>query len=330
MNIFLLILSLALVALLVFLFGKLKNEKEFREKIRVEDALKHIYTSNKENIPATLNSVKGHQRISDKAAVSLIKTLLDSNLARQKKSQLFLTEEGKKYALNIIKNHRLWERYLADESGLSEEKWHEEAEKMEHKLTEKERRELRKKLGNPLRDPHGDAIPSEEEDDFEIAGEQLSEIETTGKYKVVHVEDEPYEIYKEILNLQIYPQMPIEVIDINENNILIKTEHGALAVPKSVATNISVAKVETELLEGLEKLASLKVGESGIVVKLSERLRGVARRRLLDLGIIPGSKIKVMYENVSGNPRAYEIKNTLIALRNDIAEQIYVRKEENG
>ncbi len=330
MNIFLLILLLALLTGFVFLFGKLKSEREFREKIRVEDALKHIYTSNKENIPATLNSIKGHQKISDQSALKIIKTLIDSKLAERKKNQLFLTEEGKKYALNIIKNHRLWERYLAEESGLDEEHWHKEAEKMEHKLTEKERRELRKKLGNPLRDPHGDAIPSEEEDDFEIAGEQLSEIETTGKYKVVHVEDEPHEIYKEILKLQIYPQMPVEVTGINENSVTIKTEHGTLAIPKSVATNISVAKVETELLEGLQKLDSLKVGESGIVVKLSERLRGVARRRLLDLGIIPGSKIKVMYENVSGNPRAYEIKNTLIALRNDIAEQIFVRKEENG
>ncbi len=323
------VVILTVLAISVFLFKKWETGKKMREKIRLEDALKHIYNSNKENIPATLNSIKGHQKISDKYALDVIANLLKSKLVFREKNQLFLTDEGKKYALNVIRNHRLWERFLADESGLGEEHWHAEAEKMEHVLTEKERKELRKKLGNPLLDPHGDIIPGEDDDDYELPGEQLSEITETGKYKITHVEDEPKEIYSEILKKELFPQMPIKVVGIGDDEISLKTERGDFEVSKSIAANISVKRAEEDLMENIKKLSSLDVGETATVVKLSERLRGSNRRRLLDLGIIPGSKIKVMYENISGNPRAYEVKNTLIALRNDIADLIFVKELEN-
>ncbi len=330
MEIFPAMLILLVILIAIYIYRKWQTGKTLRAKIRLEDALKHIYTSNKENTPATLNSIKGHQKISDKSALEIIADLLNGKLAFREKNQLFLTEKGKKYALNVIRNHRLWERFLADETGLEEERWHDEAEKMEHKLTEKERKELRKKLGNPLLDPHGDVIPGEDEHDYKLSGEPLSEISEPGKFKITHVEDEPKEIYKEILKLNLYPGMLVEITDLNDEGFALKTESGKLFVPKTLAVNLTVTQAEEGIIEEVRKLTELSVGEEAEVVKLSEKLRGSNRRRLLDLGIIPGSKIKVMYENVSGNPRAYEVKNTLVALRNDIADLILVKGKENA
>ncbi len=330
MNFALLILTFITLFIILLLARKIKSGKAERAKIRLEDALKHIYNSNKEDTPATLNSIKGHQKISDKSALEIIGNLLKSGLAYRKKNQLFLTEEGKKYALNIIKNHRLWERFLADESGLEEKHWHIEAEKMEHRLTEKERKELRRKLGNPLRDPHGDIIPGEEDDDYDIPGELLSEVTSLGKYKIIHVEDEPSEIYGQLVEYQLFPKTLVEVLSVAEDKITLKTERGIISLEKSLAANLSVVPAEEEFVENTKRLSELKVGEKATVVKLSEKLRGSNRRRLLDLGIIPGSKIEVMYENISGNPRAYNVKNTLIALRNDMADLVLVKEEENA
>ena len=322
---------LLLIILIVLFFIAIQHwqkGKDLRKKTLLEDTLKHIYMSNKDEIPATLDSIKGHQKISDKSALDIIGHLIKNKLVVRRKNTLYVTDEGKKYALNIIRNHRLWERYLAEESGVKVEDWHIEAEKMEHKLTDEQRLELRKKLGNPLKDPHGDVIPGEAEDDFEICGEQLSEITLPGNYKIMHIEDEPHEVYMQILSKNLFPGMVIEVVEINNQEMKIKTLEDEFSITKTLAYNINVVPTEENLLEGIKKLSELKIGEEAVVVKISEKIRGTKRRRLLDLGIIPGSKIKVMYENISGNPRAYEVKNTLIALRNDTASEIYVKEND--
>ncbi len=71
-----------------------------------------------------------------------------------------LTPAGQESALHIIRAHRLWERYLADETGFSEAEWHAQAEFLEHELEPSDVNALSAQLGNPLHDPHGDPIPT--------------------------------------------------------------------------------------------------------------------------------------------------------------------------
>ena len=59
-----------------------------------------------------------------------------------------LTNEGRSYALRMIRVHRLWERYLADETGLAETEWHRRAEKLEHNMTEQEAEALAASAGH--------------------------------------------------------------------------------------------------------------------------------------------------------------------------------------
>ena len=77
---------------------------------------------------------------------------------------LQLSSEGRSYALRIIRIHRLWEKYLADETGVDEREWHHSAEEFEHKLTPTDADALAAQIGNPVFDPHGDPIPSTDGD----------------------------------------------------------------------------------------------------------------------------------------------------------------------
>jgi DtxR family Mn-dependent transcriptional regulator len=72
-------------------------------------------------------------------------------------------------------------------------------------------------------------------------------------------------------------------------------------------------------------LAALKPGQQGVVMRLSPQCRGPERRRLLDLGILPGTVITAEMVSPGGDPTAYRIRGALIALRREQARLIYIR-----
>jgi DtxR family Mn-dependent transcriptional regulator len=75
-----------------------------------------------------------------------------------------LTDAGRRVALEVIRHHRLIESYLADALGMPWDRVHDEAEVLEHYISEELERRIAAKLGDPSRDPHGDPIPSAELD----------------------------------------------------------------------------------------------------------------------------------------------------------------------
>lgn len=72
----------------------------------------------------------------------------------------------------------------------------------------------------------------------------------------------------------------------------------------------------------IKKLSELKIGEKAVIVNIN--LNGLTRRRLFDLGFIPGTVITVVLESPFGDPVAYLVRNTVIALRKDESEKIEV------
>jgi DtxR family Mn-dependent transcriptional regulator len=96
-----------------------------------------------------------------------------------------------------------------------------------------------------------------------------------------------------------------------------------------VAANISVVPIPNQNIEQVQigmPLNDLNPGERGQVVALSPRLRGADRRRMMDLGILPGTTIEVEMISPSGDPTAYKVRGALIALRKDQARLIRVEK----
>ncbi|MGC9328449.1 MAG: FeoA family protein, partial [Candidatus Hinthialibacter sp.] len=95
-----------------------------------------------------------------------------------------------------------------------------------------------------------------------------------------------------------------------------------------VASRIMAIPLSAEKIEEIcnDTLSSLQIGETGKVVRFSPNCRGIERRRLMDLGIIPGTLIRADLNSPFGDPKAYFVRETSIALRNKLAEQIYVEK----
>ena len=157
-------LILILVAVAVFwprrgLLARWRQAIELAAACR-EDALKHILKSEANGRVPTLESIAGALHITTGSAARLLDELASHDLLTFEGGQLRLRPAGREMGLHVLRAHRLWESYLAEETGIAEDEWHRRAERQEHLLTPAQTRALAARLGHPTRDPHGDVIPS--------------------------------------------------------------------------------------------------------------------------------------------------------------------------
>ena len=242
-------------------------------------------------------------------------------------NQFHLTDAGSKTATQIVRAHRLWERYLADATGYEEVDWHQQADRLEHKLTTADIDRLSARLGHPTHDPHGDPIPTPRGEFIPHGGIPLSDLKVQTSARIVHIEDEPDVIYAQILAEDLHPNMVVEIDEVSTNRIRFWTDDQEHVLAPIVAANISVIPLvdisEEKELTGVP-LDTLQPGEKGKVTAISPLSRGMERRRLFDLGIIPGTEIRVEMDSPGGDPTAYRIRGSLIALRSAQAKLIHV------
>ena len=107
-----------------------------------------------------------------------------------------LTPQGMRVALEVVRHHRLLELFLARELGLPWDKVHEEADVLEHVLSEELEALIAAKLGHPTRDPHGDPIPSAELELGEDTTVSLSDVEPGSRAVLVRVSDSDPEMLR--------------------------------------------------------------------------------------------------------------------------------------
>jgi len=298
------------------------------ERVLAEDALKHLYDHEYNSVDSSLNSLKGSLSIKGDEAAKLISKLEERGLIESHHGKIKLTSKGRSYALRIIRIHRLWERYLADNTSVDETEWHSLAEDKEHQISSEDANLLAAKLGNPLLDPHGDPIPTESGDIPKQKGIHLNNLEDGKFATIIHIEDEPKEIFAQISAQGLYPGSQIRVIENQKERIRFEVNGDECVLAPVFASNILVVPIlETEKTdESFEPLSAVDVGEEVEVVGLSRALRGQQRRRMLDFGIVPGTKIKPQLESLGGDPTAYEIRGTTIALRKNQSDKIFIRR----
>lgn len=328
------------IVLMIYLLVKPENglitllikNKSANQKNLLEDALKFIYNCEYNKINCTLNSIAGNLNISADVAAGIVAKLQNMGLLQVDKDYLALTSEGKSYALRVIRVHRLWEKFLADETSMTEKEWHKAAEEIEHKLTKEEADKLAAQIGNPVFDPHGDPIPTASGEIPEKVGKHLTEMQPGEMATIIHIEDEPHAIYSQILAEGLYPGMQIRMIEVNDKRVKFEANGEECILSPLIAKSITIGPIKFEKpVEGkLKTLSHLKVGEKGIVMGIAKSLRGQQRRRLMDLGIVPGTEIEAELESVSGDPVAYRVRGATIALRKEQADKIYLVKEEEN
>lgn len=303
-----------------------KKSRYANKKVLIEDALKYLYNCEYNNSTCSLNGIAGNLSISADDATDIISRLESMGLVSVKKDELNLTSEGRSYALRVIRVHRLWEKYLADETSVKEDEWHLKAEELEHTLTPEQADKLAAQIGNPVFDPHGDPIPSASGDIPVKKGKSLAEMKVGEFANIIHIEDEPYTIYSQLLAEGLYPGMQIRMIELSDKRIKFVANGEECILSPLIAKNITVGVLKFEKkIEGKYKtLSSLKVGEEGTILGIAKSLRGQQRRRLMDLGIVPGTKIETELESLTGDPVAYRVRGTTVALRKQQTEKIYL------
>lgn len=328
--------TLILLVLILFIFypkhGVAFHWKKLRlnsKRVKIEDALKHLYNCEYNGMTCTINSLAGNLSIKTNAAAELIKKLEKMNLLTVSGEALVLTPEGRNYALRIIRVHRLWERYLADETGLAELEWHDQAEITEHLISPKEADALAAQIGNPLFDPHGDPIPSADGLIPSKKGIPITDLKTNDIGKIVHIEDEPLTIYSQLIALGLYVGEQVRVVEKEKEKFVFEANGELCVLAPSFANNITVTHIPDQKLIKIpfRKLSDLKIGEVGTVIGLSKALRGQQRRRILDLGVVPGTEISAELESPGGDPTGYKIRGATIALRKDQANKIFIQNE---
>jgi DtxR family Mn-dependent transcriptional regulator len=332
MNTAIILFLLVLLAALVFwprlgLLARWRQSRQFAARSQSEDALKHILLCEVNGEQASVLSVAGALGSNARRATDLLTDMETRGLISYEEGRLRLKSAGRELALHVIRAHRLWESYLADQTGVSESKWHHLADRQEHRLSPQETEALAARLGHPTHDPHGDAIPSADGNLPAEQGKPLNTVPPDVPVVITHIEDEPETTYAQLAAQGIRAGMRACVVEKAPDRITLWADGRQHVLAPVVANNIAVAPltgVKPSDLFQEQFLCNLKPGQRARVLTLSAACRGPERRRLLDLGFVPGTVVEVDMISPGGDPTAYRVRGTVVALRREQANLVCI------
>jgi DtxR family Mn-dependent transcriptional regulator len=323
-----LVLAVLVLAPRVGLLAGWRRRVTQRGREQAENALKHLLSQTLSGQAATLASLQGVLRTSDRSLLTLIERLEREQLVRTEGDRFRLTPEGERLAVHIVRAHRLWELYLTDELGMPVGQVHAQAERAEHQLSPAQLDRLSAAMGHPETDPHGDPIPNRDGELRTQAGTPLSAWPVGEPARIVHLEDEPPLAFAQLAALGLGPGQIVRVLETSPTRIVMRHgEHEHVLAPMLAGNVHVVAAARAELAaRSILRLSDLAAGQLGEVVELDPGLRGFMRRRLLDLGFTPGARVRPDLTTFAGDPRAYRVRGTTIALRRDQSARVLVRE----
>jgi DtxR family transcriptional regulator, Mn-dependent transcriptional regulator len=157
----------------------------------VEDYVKVIYSHTEwQSQPLTTTVLAERLQLAASSVTEMVKKLAASGLVTHVPyGAIELTEEGTRLALRMLRRHRLIETWLVDSFGYSWDEVHDEAEILEHAVSDRMLDIIADKLGHPQRDPHGDPIPDASGRMARPEAEQLSEVPDGYIGRVVRISD---------------------------------------------------------------------------------------------------------------------------------------------
>lgn len=172
----------------------------------IEDYLKAIYTLQQQGGTVTTSMLGDQRGFKPGSVTGMIKKLAEMNLVQHTPYQgVQLTADGEKIALEVIRHHRLLELYLVEALGYSWDEVHEEAERLEHHISEKLEARIAAHLGNPDVDPHGDPIPTVEGRLPISANLRLAELAVGERVRIVRVRDQSADRLRYLAGLGLTP-----------------------------------------------------------------------------------------------------------------------------
>ena len=181
--------------------------------------------------------------VSPASATAMLKKLAALGLVEHERYHgASLTPAGERMALEVIRHHRLLELYLMEALGLSWDQVHEEAERLEHHLSDELEARIDRALGFPTRDPHGDPIPSAE---LLLARDEkicLADVEAGGMTVVRRVPDADPELLRYLASLGLVPAEEVTVVERApfDGPVTVEVRGARHAIGRSLAAQIEV------------------------------------------------------------------------------------------
>jgi DtxR family transcriptional regulator, Mn-dependent transcriptional regulator len=207
----------------------------------MQDYLKAIYKLQQGRDAVSTSEIAERLDVSAASATNMVKRLARLRLVAYARYHGFtLTPGGQKIALEIIRHHRLIETYLAQHLGVPLEHVHDEAERMEHVLSEDVEARMATVLGNPAQDPHGDPIPSADGAMRDVRYPTLDTLAPGTQGVVAHVSDERPAMLRQLARLGVLPGAVLKMLARRRNGCEVELQGRQLILSHSLSENVHV------------------------------------------------------------------------------------------
>ena len=299
---------------------------------RTEEYLEAIYKEQSKGEPASTSFLARDLGVSQPAVTEMLKSLESKGLIDYKSSQgATLTDVGVEKALGVIRQHRLWERFLTDVLGMSWDKVHDVACKLEHLDVPEVEERLAVLLGDTDTCPHGHAIPDKEGKIKEEKAITLTKFQPLQRVNIVAIDEGDPRVLRDIEKKGLKPQVIVTIKKKNEDGSLEiqagekRIQLNASLAAALLAVPVAINQTDTSVKE--TQLSKLTAGNSGVLKQYTgdRNLLG----RCLSLGFTPGSVVK-MLENYNSGPVLVKVHDTAVALGRDLADHITVSCNETA
>jgi DtxR family Mn-dependent transcriptional regulator len=195
--------------------------------ISIQDYLKQIYELTEHGGSASTTALARKLNISAPSVTGMVQKLASAEPALveyQKHQGVTLTKAGRKAALEVIRHHRLLEAWLVQTLGYSWDEVHEEAERLEHVISEDFEQRIAAAMGHPIRDPHGELIPTEDLVMPLDDSVPLSALRPKQEGIIQRVNASDPDLLRHLEDLRLIPGVTVKVVDYSpyDHNITVK------------------------------------------------------------------------------------------------------------
>ncbi|WP_369684824.1 metal-dependent transcriptional regulator [Halalkalicoccus sp. NIPERK01] len=215
----------------------------------MEDYLKAIYQLQHEGDGERVrtSAIAEHLDVTPPTVTSMLSKLEERGLAdREKYKGVSLTPEGERVALEVIRHHRLLEAYLTEHLDFAWSEVHDEADRLEHHISEAFEERVAATLEDPTVDPHGAPIPNADlEPPAEPVGDALAEYDAGTTVEVREVNDRDPEILEYLSERGVNPGVSLAIEEVAPfGMVTVRPEEGEpVSLPEDVARHVRVAPV---------------------------------------------------------------------------------------
>ncbi len=326
-NLVIIVLVAIILALVVVIFRLWKQTRRTALGLDeiAEDVLKALYhLSRTRPVVHSSDLVRATELQPNRLPVILLE-LVRRNWAQVDGDNIRILPAGEKRAVELIRAHRLWERYLAEKEGLSFGALHSEASRREHLTTPAEVDRIEAELGFPKFDPHGDPIPTSQGElpvpvieEKRQPGTPLSLWPEHRIGRIVHMEDEPPALFNQVTLLGLTPGAQVEVDEHTPGRVLVWSGRQRLALTPAAAELVYIVDASPESIP----LSEVDIGFAARIAAFDPS--SVQAKQWASQGLRPGAEIAVIRADPLGDPLLYRLNGTEIQLSRSQTNQIMI------